>query len=332
MPTNLPPEYYGIEEQYRAATTNTEKLRYLDEMYGCIPKHKGTDKLRADLRKKMSKLKESVEQSIRSGGSRQTSPYQIDPEGAAQIAVIGPPNVGKSSLVKALTNANPEIGDYAFTTQRPIPGMMLIDNVPVQLIDTPPISPEFDDPQLYDLIRRADMILLVVDLQATPMDQIDTSINLLTKRHIIPDHLEEAFAHVNRRKFIKPLLVVANKTDDETMDEDYEVLCELMGGSCPHLIPLSADNMRHIDAFKQKVFEELKIIRVYSKAPGQEPNFSAPFVLPCGATVEDFAGKVHKDFVEGLRSARVWGEGVFDGQKVGRDHVLHDGDVVALKA
>ena len=177
MPTNLPAEYYDIEERYRAAGSPAEKILYIEEMLSVIPKHKGTDKLRADLRKRLSKLKTQTDS--RKSSSRQVSPYHIDNEGAGSAVVIGPPNVGKSSLVTALTNASPEIAAYPFTTRAPMPGMMLIDNVQVQLIDTPPLNPEVPNPQLIDLIRRSDLVLLVVDLQAYPIAQFQDTLALL---------------------------------------------------------------------------------------------------------------------------------------------------------
>jgi hypothetical protein len=94
---------------------------------------------------------------------------------------------------------------------------------------------------------------------------------------------------------------------------------------------VSAASGRNLDALKQAIFERLQIMRIYSKPPGKEPNMASPFVLPIGSTVEEFAGRVHKDFLEHLKAARVWGQGVFDGQLVGREHVLHDGDVVELR-
>ncbi|MBN2472923.1 MAG: 50S ribosome-binding GTPase, partial [Anaerolineae bacterium] len=253
-------------------------------------------------------------------------------EGAGQVAVIGPPNVGKSSLVTALTNAAPEVADYPFTTQRPLPGMMPIDNIQIQLIDTPPLCRDFDEPQLFDLIRRVDLILLVIDLQGYPLSQLEESLALLEENHILPLHMQGHYEEV-RRTFYKPLVVLVNKTDSPALDEDFAVLCELLQGEndCP-LLPISAFTGRNLDVLQQTVYDRLNIIRIYSKPPGMEPDFSAPFVLSKGSTVEEFAGRVHKDFLRGLKSARVWGSGAFDGQKVSRDYVLQEGDIVELQA
>ncbi len=327
MPTNLPPEYFEVEKEYRAATAVEDKIALLEELISTVPKHKGTDHLRADLRRRLSKLKDSARAQKRTG--KQDTPFRIEPEGAGQLAVVGPPNVGKSALVVALTNATPEVADYPFTTWTPTPGMMTIDNVQVQLIDTPPLNPEFVDPQLMDLIRRADMILLVVDLQAFPIQQLEESIELLEAQRIVSLHRQEQYAG-GRRVFAKPFVVLANKCDDESFEEDFEVLCELLAGEWD-LVPVSALTARNLDGLRQAVFDRLGVIRVYAKPPGREPDMTAPFVLDAGSTVAEFARKVHQDFYHNLKAARVWGKGVFEGQMVGRDHILHDGDVVELR-
>jgi ribosome-interacting GTPase 1 len=177
MPTNLPPEATEAERRYRAATSPAEKVATLEEFISLIPKHKGTDKLRANLRKRLSKLKSGSQD--RKGISRQASVFHIDREGAGQAVVIGPANVGKSALVTALTNATPEVADYPFTTWTPTPGMMTFENVQIQLIDTPPLDRDFVEPELLDLIRRSDMMLLVVDLVTHPVQQLEDTVAFL---------------------------------------------------------------------------------------------------------------------------------------------------------
>ncbi len=327
MPANLPPVYFKIEEEYRSAKTPEEKIACIEEMMSVIPKHKGTDHLRADWRRRLAKLRDASEAQKRTG--RQVSPFHIDKEGAGQVAVIGPANVGKSALVATLTNAKPQVAEYPFTTWTPTPGMMPIDNIQVQLIDTPPLDADHVEPELINLIRRADLLLLLVDLQAFPIEQLETSIAFLEERRIIPEHLKDGYAGDRRAIFI-PLLVLVNKTDDEGMDGDFEVLCELLEGEWP-LLPISIAQGRYIERMKQAVFEKLNIIRVYSKPPGKEADLNAPFVMQKGGTVEMFAGKIHKDFLEALKSARLWGSAAYDGQLVSRDHVLRDGDIVELR-
>jgi len=328
MPTNLPPDYYDVEKQYRAASTPQEKIGYLEEMLSIIPKHKGTDHLRAELRRKLSKLKTSA-QSSKKGVSRRESSFRIDREGAGQVVVVGPANVGKSALVVALTNATPEVSEAPYTTWTPTPGMMQYKKAQIQLIDTPPLNRDFVEPLLMDLIRRSDLILLMIDLQTDPIQQFEDCIDLLGKHRIIPLHLKGQYEE-NRRLVFKPMLVVANKNDDESTDENYEIFHALCEAECVSL-PISISAGRNLELMQRMIFDELGIMRVYSKAPGGEPDLNAPFVCKAGTTVEEFAGRIHKDFSENLKAARVWGEGVFDGQMVSRDYVLQDGDVVELQ-
>ena len=328
MPTNLPPDYYDVEKQYRAASSPAEKIAYLEEMISIVPKHKGTDHLRADLRKKLSKLKASP--GAKKGVSRRVSAFRINREGAGQVVVIGPANVGKSALVNALTNASPEVSASPFSTWKPTPGMMPIENIQVQLVDTPPLDREFLEPILIDLIRRSDLILLMVDLETDPVQQFEDTLSLLIDNRIIPKHLSDEYPEIQGLTFV-PLVVIANKNDDQSSDENFEIFSELCQEECTAL-PVSATTERNLEELKQTVYDQLRIIRVYTKAPGKEPDYRAPFVLQQGGTIEDLAGKIHQDFVQEMKSARVWGEKVYDGQMVGRDYMLHEGDVVELQA
>ena len=327
MPINLPPAAVEAERRYRAARSVAQKIACLEEFISTVPKHKGTDKLRADLRRRLSRLKTTSK--ARKGVSRRDSAFRIDKEGAGQVVVVGPANVGKSALVATLTNATPEVADSPFTTWKPTPGMMPLENIQIQLVDTPPLNRDFVEPELVDLIQRSDLILLVVDLQTDPVQQLEDTIAFLQEHRIVPRHLQDRYAEQQRLTFI-PLLVLANKNDDENSDEDFEIFCELLEDDWP-LLPVSATSGRNLERLKQVVFERLEVIRIYSKPPGKEPNLSAPFILKKGGTVAEFAGKVHQDFFERLKTARVWGSAVYDGQMVRRDYVLHDGDVVELR-
>lgn len=328
MPTNLPPEYFEVEKRYKAASTPKERITLLEELISTIPKHKGTDKLRADLRRRLSKMREASES--KKGVSKRDSVYHIDREGAGQVAIVGAANVGKSALVAALTNATPEVAEYPLATRIPLPGMMTVGNIQVQLIDTPSLRSDYVEPLVMELIRRADLILLLVDLQAYPIEQLEESTALLVEHRIIPAHLAEHYEDKQQLTFA-PLLVLVNKNDDGQTDGDYEALRDLLGDGWP-LIPISVLTGRHIDEMKWAVFDALNIMRIYSKPPGKEPDYTAPYVMPKGSTMEEFAGKIHRDFFKSLKSARVWGSAVHDGQQVGRDHVLQDEDVVELRA
>ncbi len=327
MPTNLPPEYYEVEKRYKAASTHEEQITTLEELISTIPKHKGTEKIRVIFSKRLSKLKASAQASKKSG--RQELAFHIDREGSGQVMVVGMPNVGKSALVNALTNASPEVSPAPYTTWTPTPGMMEHNDIQIQLIDTPPLNRDHIDPQLLELIRRSDLILLMVDVQTYPLQQLDDALEILAENRIAPIRRKDQYAAEDRMSFI-PFIIVANKTDDEETDEVFDLFCEFMEGEWP-CRPISAEKNRNLEPLQQALTDTLGIIRVFSKPPGEEPDLSRPFTLKKGSTLEELAGRVHKDFIKNLKSARIWGTKVHDGQLVGRDYILNDGDIVELK-
>jgi len=328
MPTNLPADYFNAEERFRSATTPEDKVKYLEEMMSTIPKHKGTDHLRSDLRKKLSKLKTAA--TSKKTSKKQVSPYHINKEGAGQIVIVGCTNAGKSSLVQTQTNAEPKISQVPFTTWSPMPGMMYIDNIQVQLIDTPPFCEDYIDPEFLNLIRRVDLVLIMLDLHTDPVQQLKFIYQKLQENRIAPQHLEGLIEEEGFLLYV-PSLVLVNKYDSEEYEEHFQIFQELLDMDYP-MVPISTKTGYNIDAFKQTVFDKLGVIRVYSKAPGKEVDKTAPFVIEKGTVMGDFAGKVHKDFQDKLKSARIWGTSAdFEGQMVSRNHVLEDEDVVELQ-
>jgi ribosome-interacting GTPase 1 len=326
LPANLPPTYFEAEKRYREAKTPAEGIAALEEMLAIMPKHKGTDKLKADLRRRISKLKSKQQQKKKLG--RRDRSYTIEREGVGQVVLLGTPNVGKSALVAALTNADPPVADFPHSTWKPTPGMMYFENVQIQLIDMPPVSKEHTEPWLLDIARRADIILVVVDVQTDPMQQLEETVSFLKDNRIAPLGMADLHGVTDRSTFVS-FLVVANKSDDQSTEENFEIFKSLVEDDWS-LIPVSAKNGRNFDLLRQTLFTNLEIIRVYTKVPGKEPERKAPFVLKKGSRLEDLASKIHKDFLEKLKYAKVWGKDVYDGQMVQRDHVLQDGDVVEL--
>ncbi|MCL0053221.1 50S ribosome-binding GTPase [Dehalococcoidales bacterium] len=305
MPANLPPQYFEAEKNYRLAKTTSEKIAALEEMLAIMPKHKGTDKLRAELRRRIAKLTQASEKK----SATQRATMVIEKEGAGQVAVIGLVNAGKSQLVCSITNASPTVAEYPYTTRTAIPGMMEFENIKIQLIDTPPLMPRSNEPWLRHMLIRADALLVVVDLSNAPLAQIEA----------ITTQLE------NMKIGKKKTLIIGNKLDLENAKENYIALNEQLP-----VIAISAKERIGLEELKLKIYQMLDIIRVYTKAPGQKPDFDEPIVLERGSTVADAAAEVHKDFATKLKYARIWGSGKHNGLMVKRDHILQDGDVIEL--
>jgi len=326
MPANLPPPYFEAEKRYREGRTAEEKIEALEEMLTIMPKHKGTDKLRADLRKRIAKHKSDAQQ--KKGSAKGVTAYNIEREGAAQVIIIGAPNVGKSSIVAALTNATPEVADFPHSTWKPTPGMADFENIQFQLVDTPPIPTEFTDPGLADLLRRTDIIAVMVDILGDPLQQMEDTLAFLNLLRIYPPDTPIA-ADLKKAPFIKKTLLVVNKVDDESKEADYHAFLELCGLRLPS-IAVSVLGGYNLSSFLKIIYEMSDLIRVYTKSPGKEPDLNSPFVLQKESTLEDLASEIHKDFVTRLKFAKVWGKFVFDGQMVQRDYILRDGDIVEL--
>lgn len=326
MPANLPPPFFEAEKRYREAKSASEKIEALEEMLTIMPKHKGTDKLRADLRRRIAKVKAQAQQ--KKGAAKRDTEYSIDKEGAAQVVLVGAPNVGKSSLVSSLTNAKPEVADFPHSTWKPTPGMVHYENIQFQLVDTPPVTQDFIDSWMTDLLRRADILVIVVDLHADALQQLEDTLSILRELRIFPEGTAIPEG-VSKTPFTKKMLILANKMDELGEEEDFEVFLEL---SETLLSALGASTLtgRNLPALSKEIYALSGVIRVYTKAPGKEPNFKAPFVLSKESTLEDLAAKIHKDFADKLKFAKVWGKAVYDGQMVQRDYVLQEGDIVEI--
>lgn len=327
MPANLTPQYIKAEEEYRRALSAEEKLECLRKMWALLPKHKGTDKLQAELKQKISRTKKDAD-TEKKGGKRGVS-VRIPREGAGQVVILGAPNSGKSSLLDALTNAQPAVGAYPFTTHMPQPGMMPWQDVQVQLIDTPPITGDYVEGYLPGMVRGADAALLTVDLSTDDgPEQAQEVIDRLaqTKTYLVAavpedeERLDVAYTKT---------LLVATKLDVVGAGERLELVRELLDASF-EMLPVSTERPETLQTLRDRIYTFLEVVRVYTKEPGKRADKERPYTCAAGSTVLDAARLVHKDFADNLKFARCWGEGVFDGQTVGRDHVLHDGDLLEL--
>ena len=328
MPANLSPEYFAAEKQYRSASSPAEKLAALQEMLRAIPKHKGTEKMQADLKRRISRLRKDQ---ARKGGPRKTGGIYVRKSGEGQVVLLGPPNSGKSQLLASLTNAEPEIADYPYTTRMPMPGMMLCENVQIQLVDLPPLAEGYIESWLPQIIRVADMALLVLSARNDDiLSQYEESLKVLETHkvklygHEEPDDLP---------KGVEPLLtvLVANKMDLPNAEVNLSIFEEFYGDQFD-IVRVSCSDEESLDRLRWTVFDKLELVRVYTKTPGKKPDLTSPFVLHRGDTLQDLAGSIHKDIAERMTTARVWGSGKFDGQLVNRDYELVDGDVIEIHA
>jgi ribosome-interacting GTPase 1 len=324
MPANVTPEYEKAEQRYREATTDEERLAALQDMLATIPKHKGTEKMQADIKRRLSLLRRQQQKpSARKG----PDPFHIPKSGAGQVVLIGLPNTGKSSLLAVTTHAPAKVADYPFTTTVPQPGMWIKDDRPIQLVDTPPLTPEHIPPGLMGTIRNADLVCVVVEATDAALDQAEAVLSVLSRRCLdlqtMPRTALDA-AQPSRRA----ALLVANKLD-LTGPHIVTPLCELYAGRL-EVIGVSARTGAGLEEWFNRLWELLAVIRVYSKEPGRPPDLSKPFILPAGATVADLARQIHRQLAESMTFARLWGHSRFDGQQVPKTEVLHDRDIVEI--
>lgn len=364
MPANLTPQYKEAEDRFRAATTPDEKIRCLTEMIRLIPKHKGTEKMQADLKKRLAKLQKGGEGGAKSAPRRVPGEY-VEREGPKQVLLVGGPNAGKSSLLAALSKAKPEVAPYPYTTTVMQPGMMPVRDIQLQVVDAPAISTEFARPFVNNQIRVADLLLWVVSLGDDDLlTWVEEMREVLAGWHheLVPavrpvpavmedgnptdedpDPGDGAAADVAATPATagsstpgggaglepRPAILVLTHADDESAELREELLTEVLEGAWP-TVRVSSTTGDGLDDLRELVFDRLGLVRVYTKQPGKKADRVAPFVLEVGATVLDLAEAVHREIAEKLTFARIWGEGAFDGQHVQRDHVLSDGDLVEL--
>jgi ribosome-interacting GTPase 1 len=331
MPANLSPQYFDAEKRLKAATTAEEKLSILEEMLSVIPKHKGTEKLQAQLKTKISKLRSSSQK--KTATAKHT--HKIRKSGAGQVVIIGPTNVGKSMLVKALTGANPQVSDNPFTTHIAYPAMMKYENIQVQMVDTPPLTPGYMEPWYPDIIKAADGVLILTDPSAVDPDPFDAFRCLLGRlkqkkiEFIRDDQDPSVVSPPGDGCSFKKTLIAANKSDLPNAGENLEILKELLELDIDW-VSISALTGEGLENLQKRVFLMLGVIRIYSKIPGKKAEFDSPFTLKKGSTVMDMAREVHQDFAHNLKFARIWSKNKYDGQRVNRDCVLEDEDIIEL--
>ena len=324
MPANLTPEYYKAEQWFRSAGTTDEKILALEQMLRVMPKHKGTDHLRGDLRRKLSKLKEGDAQK---GKAKHADIFHVPRSGSGQIVLLGMPNCGKSSIVAALTNAKVNVAEFPFATGAPVPGMMMYEDVPIQLVDMPPITAEFSAPGQVGTYRNCDLIGIVIDLSQDVEEQAGVCIDFLESRNLLVDK-ETATVDEQGNRLAKEAFYICTKSDIAKPGA-----LESLKNNCGRdfeFVEVSLETKAGLEQLSERFFKLLRIIRIYAKPPGKPVDMTEPFMLPAGSTVMDLARAVHRQLAENLKFARIWGTGVYDGQNTQRNHVLNDKDIIEL--
>ena len=382
MPTNVTPEYLAAEEKYRQAKSPKEKLKALENMLSLIPKHKGTEKMQMHIKRKISKIKAEMETTARKSGHGPT--FNVKKEGAAQVALVGLPNSGKSLVLSRLTNADVSVDTYPFTTKMPTPGMMEYKDIQIQLVEVPAIIEDVSmgkgfGLQILSAIRAADAVALIIDLSRDSLEQMKIVLDELEKGGINlneePPHVEivkkaEGGIDIRGKQYFhgddhvlkelllkdkihnaiivfradttleqfqealdesvafKPAVILATKGDIKNSKKNFALLKKHFGDF--DIVPISAEKEINLEYAKESIYNSLNIIRVYTKTPGEEVAYP-PITMNPHSTIYDAAGRVHKHFQKKFKYARIWGPSAkYEGQKVGSDHILQDGDIVEV--
>ena len=299
MPINAHPEYVNAEKRYNEASNNEEKITALEEMLRWVPKHKGAETLRKQLRTRYKKLKQEFAKAKKKAGSKKGIKKE-----QLQAIIIGLTNSGKSSVLKAITNANPQIASYGFTTAEPEIGTLNHQGCNIQIIDLPPIaSPNFNK----GMVNSADTLLIVVE-------KIDE----------IKPILEQTKQNKNAKK-----IIVFNKIDLYDEDTKRKISETLKSKKYNHTI-ISTKTNEGLEELKEKILKSFPIIRVYTKHQGKKKkDQEKPVVLQKNSTLEQVAEKILHGYSKKVKYAKVTGPSAkFKNQKVGLKHVVKDKDTV----
>jgi ribosome-interacting GTPase 1 len=329
VPANLTQQYKKAEQRFKAASTDEDKLAALEEMLREIPKHKGTEHLQADLKKRRSKLKAAIEGGgKKGGGTKHVDIFHVPKSGGGQVALVGMPNAGKSAILAALTHAHVHVADYPFTTDKPAPGMAKFEDVQIQLVDAPPITADFAPPGLVNTYRSADILAIVIDLAGEVLEQMEVCTAYLDSHTLI---LDDSIADEDElgNRLARKTFVIATKADIAP-EGTLETLEELTERDFEY-IEISAETGQGLDVLMQRVFEMLDIVRVYAKKPHKPADMTDPFTLKRGSDVHDLATLIHRELADKLKSARAWNSpNIHDGQNIPREHILSDKEIIEL--
>jgi uncharacterized protein len=297
MPINAGYEYANAEEKYYKAQTDEERLIALQEMLRTAPAHKSSEKFRGDIRLKIKKLKDSIVKQKKSGKGIKKGIKKDD----MQAVLVGFTNSGKSSVLKALTNADPKIASYGYTTKEPEIGILRFASCNIQLVDLPPLGSESFE---HGIVNMTDTILIVVE-----------------KIHEIAE-VEKVIRNKKSKR-----IIVFNKIDGYNSTDKRKISETLKSKKYNYVLFSSKDNTG-IDELKNKIFKSFDIIRIYTRQPGKKEDDN-PVIIRPNSTLEDVAEKVLHGFSKKIKYAKVFGpSSKFLGQKIGLKHVVKDMDIV----
>jgi ribosome-interacting GTPase 1 len=390
MPTNLPPEAMDKWAEVEAARGPREKMEKMQEFLKCVPQHKGTMKLRGQIKKKIAIIRNDLEEKKRKGTGKSSGGPKlfIEKEGAAQVALIGVTNVGKSCLMSAATNSKVVVTPTPYSTHEPVPGIMNYMDVQFQIVEAPAVIAGSADGRAggrvtLGLARNADGVILMVDLSRDPVGQLELVLGELEKSRVLVSKpsgrvdidrrhagaalriilvgrlidcsmrdvedllrgykINDAIVRISgdvtlddvedaifESTIYKPAVVVGNKLDLKGAEANLRVLKTYVNGKLP-VVSMSCERKQGLEELGKAVFEALGVIRIYTKEPGMRTHSEHPFALRRGATVNDLAKNIHKEFVSNFLFAMVWAKRLpFSPKKVGLSFVLDDGDVVEI--
>lgn len=299
MPINADFEYANAEQEYQQASTDEQRLVALEKMIRTMPKHKSAEALRKNLRTRYKKLKEEIEnkKKARKGKTKGIKKAEM------QAVLVGFTNSGKSSILKSLTNAQPKIAGYGFTTTEPEIGTLNYQGCDIQIIDLPPINSEHLN---KSIVNNADTILIITE----KIEDIKNILNAITNQ--------------NTKK-----IVVFNKTD--LYDEGTKrKISENLKSKRYDFVLVSALTKEGIEELKEKILNSFDVIKIYTKHPGKKEKYwDKPVVLYPNSTLENVAEKILHGFSKKVKYAKITGPSCkFPNQKVGLKHVVKDKDVV----
>ena len=253
--------------------------------------------MHADIKQRISRLKKQIADQHKKSSTKGPI-YKLPRQGAGRAIIVGPANSGKSQLLASLTKAKPVVAEFPYTTIQPMPGMMPWKDVAVQLVDTAPISTNELDQSTSELIRGADLVLLMLDLGSDDGGQELQNLVDFVNGGKTRFGRKTEIDHQNIGVTNTATLLLANKTDLSDAADRLQFFDEFLDAGFDRLL-ISALTGDGLPELSDRIFQSLDVIRVYTKQPTKkEPDMESPFTIKRGSTLSDLAELVHKDIAQ----------------------------------